>query len=175
MYVTQHLFLTTWKLYEYFKNSHIRINLTTVQFSHSVVSNSLPPHGLQHTRLPCPSPTPGASSNSCPSSRWCLPPSCPLLSPYSPAFSLSQHQGLFQWGSSLHQVDKVLGVSASVSVLPMNIQGWFPSGLIDLISLLTSGDSQESSPTPQFKSINSSQFSFLYSPTHIHTWLLEKP
>ena len=77
------------------------------QFSHSVVSDSLQPHGMQHARLPCPSPTPGACSNSCPSSWW-YHPSHPLLSPSSPAFSLSHHQGLFQWVSSSHQVAKVL-------------------------------------------------------------------
>ena len=80
--------------------------LNLVQFSRSVMSNSLRPHGLH--RLPCPSPTPGACSNSCPSSQWCHPTSHPLLSPSSPAFNLSQHHGLFQWVSSSHQVAKVL-------------------------------------------------------------------
>ena len=79
-----------------------------VQFSCSVVSDSLQPHGLQHARLPCPSPTPGACANSCPLSRWCHPTIYPLLSPSPPAFHLSQHQGLFQWVSSSHQVAKVL-------------------------------------------------------------------
>ena len=123
------------------------------------------PHGLQHARVFVFHHLPELAQTHV---HWfgdTIQPSRPLLFPYSPAFSLSQHQGLFQWVSSLHQVDKVLGVSASVSVLPMNIRGWFPSGLIDLISLLTSGDSQESSPTPQFKSIDSSAFSFLYRPT----------
>ena len=80
---------------------------TTVQFSHSVVSNSLRPHGLQHARLPCPSATPGAYTNSCPSCRWCHPtvsiqPSHPLSSRSPSAFNVSQHQGLFQWVSSSH-------------------------------------------------------------------------
>ena len=79
-----------------------------VQFSRSVVSDSLRPHGLQHTRPPCPSPTPRAYSNSCPSSRWCHQPSHPLLSPFPPAFSLSQNHDLFQWVSSSHQVAKIL-------------------------------------------------------------------
>ena len=82
-----------------------------VQFSRSVVSNFLQPHawthGLQHTRLPCPSPTPRAYSNSCPLSRLAIQPSHPLLSP-SPTFNLSQHQGLFPWVTSLYQVAKVL-------------------------------------------------------------------
>ena len=87
-----------------------------------------------------------------------------LSSPSPPAFDLSQHQGFFQGVSFLHQVAKVLGVSASASVFPMNIQDWFPLGLTGLISLQPR-DSQESSPTPLFKSINSSALSFLYSPT----------
>ena len=83
------------------------------------------------------------------------------LSPSPPAFNLSQHQGLFKWVSSLHQVAKA-EVSASASVLPMNIQDWFPLGWTGWIYLQSS---QESSPTPQFKSINSWMLSFLYSPT----------
>ena len=65
------------------------------------MSNSLQPHGLRHTRFPCPSPSPGVGSNSCPLSQWCPQPSHPLLSPSPPAINLSQHQGLFQWVSSL--------------------------------------------------------------------------
>ena len=76
-------------------------------------------------------------------------------------FNLSQHQGIFQWVGSSHQVDKAFGVLASSSVLPMNIQDWFPLGWTGWITL----QSQESSPTPQFKSINSLALSFLYSPT----------
>ena len=79
----------------------------SIQFSHSVVSNSLRCHGLQHTRLPCPSPTPGTYSNSCHRVSDAIQPSHPLLS-HSPSFSLPQHQGLLQWVSSLHQVAKVL-------------------------------------------------------------------
>ena len=79
-------------------------NKHSVQFSRPVVSDSLWPHELQHTRLPCPSATPGAFSNSCSSSWWCHP----LLSPSLPAFNLSLHQGLFHWVSFSHQVDKVL-------------------------------------------------------------------
>ena len=82
--------------------------VSSVQFSRSVISDSLRPHGLQHARLSCPSPTPGAYSNSCSLNLWCCQPSHPLLSPAPPAFSLSQHQGLFKWVSSLHQVAKVL-------------------------------------------------------------------
>ena len=72
------------------------------------MSNSLRPHVLQHTRLPCPSPNPGVYSNSCALSRWCLQPSYPLLSPSLPPLNLSQQQGLFKWVSSSHQVAEVL-------------------------------------------------------------------
>ena len=144
---------------------HFINGVISVQFSCSVMSDSLRPHGLQHMpgfpvhhQLPEPSQT---------HDHWvsdAIQPSHPLLSPSPPAFNFSQHQGLFKWISSLHQVAKVLGVSAPASVLPMNIQDWFPLGLTGLISLLPR-DSQESSPTPQFKRINSSALSFLHSPT----------
>ena len=91
----------------------------------------------------------------------------PLSSPSPPALNLSQHQDLFKWVGSLHQVAKVLelGASASASVLSMNIQGWFPLGLTGLISLLENPrDSHESSPEPQFKSINFLVLSLLYGP-----------
>ena len=87
----------------------------------------------------------------------------PLSSPSPPAFNLSQHQGLFKWVSSLHQVAKVTGVSASTAILPMNTQDWSPLGLVG--SPCSPRDSQESSPTPQFKSISSLVLSFLHSPT----------
>ena len=79
-----------------------------VQFSRSVVSNSLQPHGLQHTGLPCPSPTPGACSNSCPLSWWCYPTISSSAVPFSSHLQSFQHQGLFKWVSSSHQVAKVL-------------------------------------------------------------------
>ena len=136
----------------------------STQLNRSVMSNSLQPHGLQQTRLPCPSPTPAAYSNSCPLSQCChptilssvLPFSSHLQSfPASASFPMSQ---LFTWGGQR------AGVSASASVLPMNIQDWFPrDGLAG--SPCSPRDSQESSPKPQFKSINTSAPSFLYSPT----------
>ena len=88
---------------------------SSVQFSHSVVSDSLRPHGLQHARLLCLSPTPGTCSNSCPSSQWCHPTISPLSSPSPPAFNLSQHQGLFKWVSSSHQMAKYWSFSFSIS------------------------------------------------------------
>ena len=82
--------------------------LSSVQFSRSVISNSLRRHGLQHARLPCPSPTPEVCSNSRPVSWWCHPTISSSVVPFSPAFNPSQHQGLFKWVSSSHQLDKVL-------------------------------------------------------------------
>jgi len=135
-----------------------------VQFSLSVMSDSLWPHTLQHAKPPCPSPTPGVHPNPCPLSRWCHPiisssvvpfSSCPQSFPASGSFQMSQ---LFASGS------QSIGISASTSVLPMNTQNWFPLGWTRWISL-QSKDSRESSLTPQFKSINSLALSFLYSPT----------
>ena len=145
------------------KNLEVKISCIN-QFSRSVVSDSLRPHESQHARPPCPSPTLGVHSNSCPLSQWCHPSissfvillsSCPNSLPTSESFPMSQP---FTWGG------QSIGVSAAASVLPMNIQDWFPSGWTGLISL-QSKDSQESSPTPQFKSINSLALSFLYRPT----------
>ena len=88
---------------------HALLNiLHSVQFSRSVVSDSLRPRELQHARTPCTSPTPGVHSNSCPSSRWCHPAISSSSSPSSPAPNPSQHQDLFQWVSSSHEVTKVL-------------------------------------------------------------------
>ena len=114
---------------------------SVTQLSHSVVSDSLQPHGLQHTSPPCPLPTPRAYSDSGPLSRWCIPTisSSVILSPPPPAFNLCQHQGLFKWVSSLHQVAKVLEFQFQISVLPMIIQDWFPLGWTDWISLQSKG------------------------------------
>jgi len=84
------------------------IKFRSVQFSHSVMSDSLQPHGPQHARSPCLSPTPGVYLNSCPLSQWCHPTISSSVVPSPPAFDLSQHQGLFKWVSSSHQVTKVL-------------------------------------------------------------------
>ena len=107
---------------------------------------------------------PRACSNSCPSSQWCHQPSHPLLSPSPPTFNLSQHQGLFQWVSYSHQVAKVL----EFQLQHQSFQ-WMNSGLIsfrmDWLDLLEVQGTLKSSPTPQFKRINSLALSFLYSPT----------
>ena len=99
----------------------------------------------------------------------------PLSSPSPPAFNLSQYQGLFKWVSSLHQVAKVIGASASASVLPVNIQDWFPLGLIGLISLQSKGLSRVFSNTTVQKHHFFSTQPSLWFNSPIHTWLLAKP
>ena len=129
----------------------------SVQFSCSVVSNSLWPHGLQYTRLCCSSPTPGTYSNSCPESQWCHPTIWSSVIPFSSCLQSFPASGSFPKSLFFASGGQSIRVSASASVLSMNIQDRFPLGLIGWISLR---DSQESPPTPQFKSISSSALSF---------------
>ena len=119
----------------------------SVQFSHSVVSNSLWPHGLQHTQLPCPSPTPRARSNSCPSSQWCHPTissSVSLFSSHLQSFPASRS---FPRSQFLASGAQNIGTSASASVLPMTTQDWFPLGWTGWISLQSKGLSRVFSNT----------------------------
>ena len=131
-----------------------------VQFSHSVVSNSLWTHGLQHTRPPSPSPTPRVYSNSCPSSRWCQPNISSSVVPFSSCLQYFPASGSFQNSQFFASGGQSTGTSASASVLPMNIQDWFPLGLTGLISLLSKGLSRVFSNTTvqkhQFFGIHSS-------------------
>ena len=136
----------------------------SVQFSCSVVSDSLRPHGLQHTRFPCPSPTSGAYSDSCPSSQWCHPTISSSVVPFSSCPQSFPASGSFQMSQLSTSGGQSTGVSALVLFLPKNTQDWSPLGWTGWISLQSKGLS-ESSPTPQFKSINSSVLSFLHSPT----------
>ena len=99
-----------------------------LQFSHSVVSNSLQPHGLQHARPPCPSPTPGVYSNSCPSCWWCHPAVSSSVIPFSSCLQSFPASGSFQMSQFFAAGGQSIGVSASSSVLPMNIQDWLPLG-----------------------------------------------
>ena len=146
----------------------------TVNFCCCWVAKSSPTL-RQHARLPCPSLSPRVCSNSCPLSHWCHPIisssvapffSCPQSFPASGSFQMSQ---LFTSGG------QSIGASVSASVLPMSIQGWFPLGLTGLISLLSKGLSRVCSNTTvqkhQFFDIQPS----LWSTSHIHTWLLERP
>ena len=102
------------------------INFSSVQFSHSVVSDSLQPHGLQHTRPPCPSPTPEVYSNSCPLSRWCHPTISSSVVPFSSCLQSFPASGSFQMSQFFPSGGQSIGVSASTSVLPMCIRDWFP-------------------------------------------------
>ena len=140
-------------------------NITpSVQFSRSVVSDSLQPYELQHARPPCPSPTPRVYPNSCPSSRWCHPTISPSVIPFSSCLQSFPATRSFQMSQLFSSGGQSIGVSASTSVLPMNTQDSSPlDGLVG--SPCSPRDSQESSPTPQFKSINSSMLSFLHSAT----------
>ena len=150
-------------------------SFSSVKFSCSVMSDSLRPHGLQHDRLPCPSPTSGAYSNSCPLSQWCHPDisssvipfsSCPQSLPASGSFPMNQ---LFTWGG------QSIGVSALASVLPMNTQDRPPLEWTGWISLQSKGLSRVSSNTTvQKHQFFGAQLSS-QSNSHIHTWPQEKP
>ena len=107
----------------------------SVQFSHSVMSDSLRPHELQHAKPPCPSPTPGACSNSCPSSQWCHPTISSSVVLFSSCIQSFPASGSFQMSQLFTSGGQSTGVSASTSVLPVNIQDWFPLGWTGWISL----------------------------------------
>ena len=109
-------------------------NFSAVQFSHAVVYYSLQPHGLQHARLPCSSRTPKACSNSCPPSQWCHPTISSSVVPFSSCFQSFPAPGSFPMNQFFTSGGQSIGVSASASVLPTNIQAWFLLGLTDLIS-----------------------------------------
>ena len=113
----------------------------------SVVSDSLQPHGLQHIRLPCPSPTPRASSNSCPFSWWCHPTISSSVIPFSSCPQSFPASGSFQMSQLFASVGQCIGVSASTSVLPMNTQDWSPLGWTGWISLQSKGLSRVFSNT----------------------------
>ena len=157
------------------KNLVLSVKLSSVQFSHSLVSDSLWPHESQHARPPCPSPTPRVHSNSRPSSQWCHPAisssvipfsSCPQPLPASESFPMNH---LFAWGGQR------IGFSALASFLPKNTQDWSPLGWTGWISLQSKGLSRVFSNTTVqkhqfFRAQLSSQ-----SNSHMHTWPLEKP
>ena len=109
------------------------------QFSCSIVSDSLWPHGLQHARLPCPSPTPRAYSNSCPLNQCCHPAISSSVVPFSSCLQSFLASGSFPVSQSFASGGQSIGVSASASDLPMNIEDWFPSGLTGLLSLQSKG------------------------------------
>ena len=146
----------------------------SVQFSHLVMSNSLWDHGLQHTRLPYPSPTPGACSNSCPSRWWCHPTILSSVIPFASCLQSFRISRSFPLSHFFTSGDQSIGVSALALALPMNIQDWFPLGLTGLISLHSKRLSGVfSNTTVQKHQFFSAQFS-LWSNFHIHTWPLQK-
>ena len=144
--------------------------LHSVQFS-SVMPDFSWPHGPQHARPPCPSPLLGVYSNSCPLSRWCHPTISPSVIPFSSCFNLCQHQGLFKWVSSSHQLARVLEFQLQHS--PSNEYSGLISFRTDWFELLTvQGSLKSLLQHHSFKSINSSALSFLYSPnlTSMHDY-----
>ena len=152
-----------------------KVDLESVQFSCSVVSESLPSHGLEHARLPCPSPTPRACSNACLSRRRCHQTISSSVVPFSYCLQSFPASGSFPMSQFFTSGGQSIGASASVSVLLMNIQDWFPLRLIGWISLQFKGLSRVFSNT----TVQNHQFFgawlSLWSNSHILTWLLEKP
>ena len=142
-------------------------------FGCSVMSNSLQPHGLQQARPPCPSPSLGACSNSCPLSQWCHPTISSSVIPFSFRLQSFPASGSFPMSCLFASGSQSVGASASASawVLPMNIQDWFSLKLTGLISLLSKGLSVFSSTTVQKHKFFGTQPS-LWSSSQIHAWLL---
>ena len=146
----------------------------TVQFSRSVMSDSGQPHGLQHARPPCPPSTPRACSNSWPSSQWCHPTISSFIVPFSSRLQSFSASGSFPMNRFFTSGSRTIGVPALASVLPMNIQGWFPLEWTGWISLQSKGLSRVfANTTVQKHQFFGAQLSS-QSSSHIHTWLLEK-
>ena len=151
---TLFLFIDVWIAWGFFP----------VHLSCSVMSSCLQPHGLQHARLPCPSPTPRVYSNSSPLSRWCHPTISSSVIPFSSHLQSFLSSGSFPMNQLFTSGGQSIGVSVLASVLPMNIQDWSPLGWTGWISLQSKGLSRVFSNTT-VKIINSLVLSFLYSPT----------
>ena len=154
------MYISWWRLHTFLLD-------LPVQFSRSVMSDSLQPHGLQlqQTRLPCPSPTPGACSNSCPLSWWCHPTISFSVVPFSSCLQSFPASGSLPMSQSFASSGQNIGALASASVLSMNIQGWLPLGLTGLISL----QSKELSSVFFNTAVQKHQFfraHLLYGPTH---------
>ena len=148
---------------------------SSVQFSHSVVSDSLRPHELQHARPPCSSPTPRVHPNPCPSSRWCHLAISSSVVPFSSCPQSFPGSGFFQMSQLFTSGGQSIGVSASTSILPTNTQDWSPLGWTGWISSQSKGLSRVfSNTTVQKCQFLGAQLS-LSSNSHIHTWPQEKP
>ena len=171
--IKQHIYISRYKATQYISEMFLKCPLSSVQFSHSVMSNSLWHHELQHARPRCLSLAPGVYPNLCPSSRWCHPAISSSVIPFScpqslPASVFSNESTLcMRWLSN--------GVSALASVLPKNTQDWSPLEWTGWISLHSKGLSRVfSNTTVQKHQFFGTQLSSL-SNSHIHTWPLEKP
>ena len=162
-------------LYPVLNTVYVYIYLYLLLFSHQVVSSSLHPHGLQHTRLPSPSLMPGVGSNLCALSWWCFLTIWSSTTPFSFCLQSFPASGSFPVSGPFASGGQNIGASVSPSVLPMDIQGWFPLGLTGLISLLSKGLSRVFSSTTVWKHQFFSAQPSLWSNPHIPTWLLEKP
>ena len=147
---------------------------SSVQFSHSVMSDSLRPHESQHARLPCPSPTPRVYPNSCPFSQWCHPTISSSVIPFSSGLQSFPTSGSFQMTQFFTSGGQNIGISVSTSVLPMNTQDW-SLGWTGCISLQSKGLSRVFSNTTVQKHQFFGDQPSLWSNSHIHMWLLEKP
>ena len=151
------------------------LQFSSVQFSRSVVSDSLQPHESQHVRPPCPSPTPEVYSNSCPSSWWRHPAISSSVIPFSSCPQSLSASGFFPMSQLFTAGDQSIGVSALASVLPKNTQDWSPLGWTGWISLKSKGLSRVfSNSTVQKHQFFGTQLSSQFT-SHIHTWPLEKP
>ena len=150
-------------------------NTSSVQFSCSVMTNSLWPHGLQHAKLPCLSPTPWPCLNSCPLRWWCHSTISSSVVPFSPCLQSFPASGAFLISQFFASGGQSIGISASASILPMNIQDWFPLGLTGCISLQPKGLSRVFSNTTVLKHQFFCTQPCLWSNFHIHMWLLENP
>ena len=159
--------LSTWSL--------IILGNSRLFFSGSVVSDSLRLHGLQHARLPCPLLSPQVYSNSCPLRQWCHRIISSSVIPFSSYLQSAPASGSFPMSQLFASGGQNIGASASASDLPMNIQDWFPLGLTGLISLQSKGLSRVFSNTTVQKHQFFSAQPSLWSSSHIHTWLMEKP
>ena len=142
----------------------------SVQFSHSVVSETLWPHGRQHARPPCPSTTPGAYSSSCPSSWWCHPTISSSVIPFSSHLQSFPSSGSFQMSQLFESGGQRTGVSASASVLPMNIQDWLPLGWTGWVSLQSKGLSK-SLLQPHSSKASILQHSAFFMVQHSHPYM----
>ena len=150
------------------------VPFSSVHFSHTVMSDSLQPCRLQHARPPCPSSTPGVHSNSCPLNQWWHPTISFSVVPFSSCLQSFPVSGSFQMSHFFASGGRSIVVSASASVLPMNLQDWFPLGWTGWISLQCKGLSRVfSNTTIQKHQFFGAQLSS-QSNSHIHTWLLEK-